>query len=118
MTDASTFRASLVDDRGVAVVGRSVQFFADGSATPFATASTNAFGTASVTYAFPPGTVGPHSIVAAYGGDSLYTSSLTSASFTVTKDATTLTYTGVTSSKPSKSLSLSAGAARTTAVES
>src|SRR3984957_6573942 len=64
VTDQATVKASLVDDQGHPVVGGSVQFYADGSATPFAGASTNAFGTASTSYAFPLGSVGPHSIVA------------------------------------------------------
>ena len=86
-----------------------MQFFADGSATPFASAATNAFGTASRTsYAFPLGSVGPHTIVAEFAGDSLYVPSQTSAAFSVGKDGTVLTYNGPSSSKPSHAVVLSA----------
>lgn len=108
VTDQAIVKASLVDDQGAAVVGRTVQFFADGSAIPFASASTNGFGTASTSYAFPLGSVGPHSIVAKFAGDSLYTSSQNTAAFSVGKDGTVLTYTGPLSSKPSHAVVLSA----------
>lgn len=108
VTDQATVKASLIDDLGHPVVGRTVQFFADGSATSFASAATNAFGTASTTYAFPLGSVGPHSIVAKFAGDSLYVSSQTTAAFSVAKDGTVLTYTGPTSAKPSHAVVLTA----------
>lgn len=108
VTDQATVKASLVDDQGAPVVGRTVQFFADGSATPFASAATNAFGTASTSSAFPLGSVGPHTIVAKFAGDSLYVSSQTTAAFSVGKDGTILTYNGPLSAKRSHAVVLSA----------
>jgi len=108
VTDPATIKASLVDDTGAAVVGRVVQFYADGSVTPFASAATNAFGTASVPYPWPLGSVGSHTIVAAFAGDGRYTQSQFSTAFSVSKDGTILTYTGLVSSKPSKALTMTA----------
>ena len=108
VTDPLTFKASLVDDRGAAVVGRVVNFYADGSAVPFASAPTNGLGIASATYAFPLGSVGTHSVVAAFSGDVLYTSNSFTSTFTVSKDATVLTYTGAVGAKPSHTAALSA----------
>lgn len=109
VTDAVTLTASLVDDRGSVVVGRTVQFFADGAAIPFATASTNSLGVASVQYAFPLGSVGTHSIVATFAGDGMYLpASSTGAVVPVAKDGTVLAYTGVTAVKPAHTATLSA----------
>jgi PKD repeat protein len=109
VTDQAPLSASLVDDQGHPVVGRTVNFFEDGSATPFTSAATNAMGIASTTFPFPLGSVGSHSITAQFAGDSVYTGSqFTESSFTVNKDGTTLTYTGPKSSSPSKTLPLSA----------
>lgn len=108
VTDQAIVKASLIDDLGNPVVGRTVQFFADGSAIPFASAATNAFGTASTSYAFPSGSVGPHSIVATFAGDSLYVSSQTTAAFSVGRDGTILTYDGPSSAKPSHAVVLTA----------
>jgi hypothetical protein len=49
-----------------------------------------------------------HTILAQFAGDSLYTLSQFTVSFSVTKDGTILTYTGVLSALPSKSVSLTA----------
>jgi PKD repeat protein len=106
VTDSAIVRASLIDDQGQPVVGRVVQFFADGSAVPFASAATDAAGNARVLYAFPLGSVGVHSIVAQYSGDGLYTSSVFSTTFTVSRDGTSLKYNGPASSSPSKSVVL------------
>lgn len=108
VTDLATYQASLVDDTGAPVVGGLVQFFADGSFFPFASATTNAAGTASVMYAFPVGNVGTHTVVAQYAGDTRYLASSSSTSFAVSKDGTGLKYTGPVSSKPSKSVAFSA----------
>ncbi len=109
VTDATTFQASLVDDTGQAVVGGTVQFFADGSAVPFASASTNTFGIASVQYAFPLGSVGTHTVVAKFAGTSKYTASHSSSTtFTVSKEGTVLTYTGTKSVKKAHTAAVSA----------
>lgn len=108
VTDAATFKASLVDDQGAPVVGRVIQFFADGSLTPFASAATNSSGKATTTFAFPLGSVGPHTVVAKFAGDSLYNTNQFSVPFTVSKDATHLTNNGVTVAKKSHAASLSA----------
>jgi hypothetical protein len=110
VTDSATFNASLIDDQGQPVVGRTVDYFADGSAVPFASAATNSFGHAIATFAFPNGAVGLHAIVAQFAGDSMYlsSSSLPAVSFTVNQDGTDLVYGGPLSSLPSKALTLSA----------
>jgi hypothetical protein len=108
VTDSSTFSASLIDDQGKAEVGRTVKFFADGSATPFASATTDGSGNVSVAYPFPLGSVGAHSIVGSFAGDGFYVPSSFSFGFNVAKDGTVTTYTGPASTQPSKSLTLSA----------
>jgi hypothetical protein len=106
VTDPATLSASLVDDQGQAVVGRTVSFYADGSSTAFASAATNAAGTASVAFPWPSGSAGTHTVVAKFGGDSMYRTSSFSTAFSVSKDGTILKYTGPASSKPSKSVTL------------
>jgi hypothetical protein len=108
VTDPATLSASLIDDQGQAAAGRTVSFYADGSATPFASAATNASGTASVAFPWPNGSVGTHTVVAKFTGDSMYRSSQFSVSFSVSKDGTILTYTGPTTSKPSRAVTLTA----------
>ncbi len=107
VTDPAVLLASVVDDHGAPVVGRVVDFFADGGLIPVATAATNSFGIARTTYVFPNGTVGTHTITAAFTGDSEYTASgFGPVTFNVLKDGTVLTYTGPLSSLPSKSVTL------------
>jgi PKD repeat protein len=108
VTDGATFRASVVDDLGQAVVGRTVSFYADGAATAFASASTNAFGIASATYAFPIGSVGTHTIDAVFTGDAAYTGASSTFLFTVNRDPTNLSYSGASGAKPSHPALLSA----------
>jgi hypothetical protein len=110
VTDSATFDTSLIDDQGQPVVGRTVDYFADGSAVPFASAATNSFGHAKATFAFPNGTVGMHTIIAQFAGDGMYLSSTSSpaVSYTVNKDGSGLLYGGPVSSLPSKALTLSA----------
>ena len=111
VTDPLNLQASLIDDHGAPVANRQVKFFLDGGATPIATATTDSAGVAQATYVFAAGqgNVGSHTITAAFAGDASYAPSSSSTSqLTVNKDATALTYTGPTSSKPSKSLTLSA----------
>lgn len=90
------------------MVGRTVSFYADGSTTPFASAAANASGTASVAFPWPNGSVGTHTVVAKFTGDSMYRSSQLSVSFSVSKDGAILEYTGPTTSKPSKAVTLTA----------
>jgi hypothetical protein len=108
VTDPAQLSASLIDDHGAPAVGRTVSFFADGSATPFASAATDAAGTATMAFPFPTGSVGMHTVVASFAGDSFYNPSQFSVSFSVSKDGTILKYTSATSSSPSKALPLSA----------
>jgi hypothetical protein len=57
---------------------------------------------------FANGTVGTHTIIAAFTGDGAYTASgLGPVTFNVLKDGTVLTYTGPPPSLPSKSVTLS-----------
>jgi len=108
VTDPATLKATLIDDQGAPVVGRIVSFYADGSATAFASAATDGSGVASVAFPFPNGSVGTHTIVAQFAGDSMYTLSQFTVSFSVAKDGTILAYTGALSANPSKAVSLTA----------
>jgi PKD domain/Bacterial Ig-like domain (group 3) len=116
-----TYAASVLDDLGDPVPGGVVDFYADGSATPFASAVTNSMGFAFATSTFPSGAAGSHTVTVRYAGDSRYTgSSYGPVPYTVTasgvsapgstarttgpaqadgaKLGTTLAYTGATAS--------------------
>jgi PKD repeat protein len=108
ITDNVALRASVVDEYGSAVVGRSVGFYFDGGLV--ASALTDSFGIAQASWAVPLGTtVVGHTIQARFAGDGLYNSGQSaSGPFTVSKENTVLTYTGVLKSKPSKPVVLTA----------
>jgi hypothetical protein len=108
VTDPAQLKASLIDDQGQPIVGRTVSFYADGSTTPFATAASDSSGNVAASYPFPLGSVGTHAITAKFAGDTLYKSSQFSVSFSISQDGTVLTYTGPTSSNPSRPVSLTA----------
>jgi hypothetical protein len=103
------YAASVLDDQGDPVASRVVNFYADGSTTPFTSAVTNSMGFAFATAVFPHGTEGNHTVTARFAGDWRYTgSSYGPVPYTVntdgsvrsvTKRGTTIAYTGATASE-------------------
>jgi PKD repeat protein len=91
ITFSTTLTAAIVDDQGAPVVGRVVQFYEQGSLTPFASATTTTSGTATTTYSFPFGTAGNNTIVAKFAGDSMYDTSQNVFTYVVTKAPLTVT---------------------------
>ncbi|HEX3334314.1 MAG TPA: PKD domain-containing protein [Acidimicrobiales bacterium] len=75
VTGRAIYAASVLDDLGDPVAGVVVDFYADGSSTPFTSAVTNSMGFAFATSGFPRGTVGSHTVTARYAGDARHTGS-------------------------------------------
>ena len=108
ITDLVQLRAAVVDEYGQPVVGRLAAFYLDGSL--IGSALTDTFGIAGTAWSVPLGTtVGGHALEVRFAGDGLYKSanSLTST-FSVSKEVTVLTNTGVLTSKSSKPVVLTA----------
>ena len=84
---ASTRRASLVDEYGTAVNGRSVSFTVDGAAA--GSGVTNSDGRAQVAWT-PALAAGSYATGAAFAGDSHYTAATGSGSVAIAKKATSL----------------------------
>ena len=101
----ATLGASLVDQFGAPVNGRTITF-AVGTDGPF-TALTNSSGIAVKSYT-PTLAAGSYTGSAMFAGDSLYNPSNSANAFVVAKKATTTTYTGATSGGPNKTVVLSA----------
>ena len=103
---STNLSASLVDQFGQAVNGRSVAFTLGGS--PAGSALTNAAGTASETTTV--GLVaGSYPVAASFAGDALYLASGPAANtYAVVAMGSKLTYTGSTFGSPNKSVALSA----------
>jgi PKD repeat protein len=102
---ASTVAASLVDEYGQAVNGRTITFTVD--TDPALTASTNSSGAASHSYT-PQLVAGAYSVLADFAGDSLYNGSNSTHSFNVSKKASSMAYTGALTGGPNKTIVLSA----------
>jgi hypothetical protein len=102
---ATALSASLVDEFGSAVPGRSVAFTVGGQSA--GAALTNSAGTAakSVVLAVAPG---DGQVSVAFAGDALYDASGTSTPYTIGAKGTTTVYTGAVKSQPNKVVSLSA----------
>ena len=102
---ATALSASLVDEFGSAVPGRSISFTVGGQAA--GSALTNGAGSAakSVVLTVAPG---DGQVSVAFAGDSLYDASGTSTPYTIGAKATTTVYTGAVKSQPNKVVSLSA----------
>jgi hypothetical protein len=75
VTGTVIYAASVLDDLGDPVADGIVEFYADGSTTPFAIAVTNSYGFAFATSTYPGGTASIHTVTARYAGDSRYTAS-------------------------------------------
>ena len=102
---AGQLSASLVDEYGVSLNGKSIAFFVDGPSA--GAASTNSSGIATRAYT-PLLDAGSYSTNAAFAGDSLYNASSDSGSITIARKATSVAYTGALSGGPNKTISLSA----------
>jgi PKD repeat protein len=102
---AASLSASLVDEYGQAVNGRSVSFQV-GTDGPF-NGLTNSSGIATKSYN-PTLAIGSYTGSSSFAGDALYNASSSSNSFGVAKKATTTTYTGALSGGPNKTVVLSA----------
>lgn len=100
-----TLSASLTDEFGQTVAGRSVSFSVDGS--PAGSSMTGAGGTASLAYT-PELAAGSHATGVSFAGDSLYDAASASGSISITQKATAVTYTGAASGLPNKTVTLSA----------
>ena len=98
--------ASLVDELGKAVPGRSIVFAIGAEAG--GAAATNSAGLASTTHllGLPAGS---YIATASFAGDSLYSAAApNSAAYTVNRKPTSVTYTGALNGGPNKAISLSA----------
>ena len=101
----ASLSASLVDEYGQTVNGRSISFGVD-SDGPLA-ALTNSSGIATRSYT-PTLGEGSYTGSSTFAGDSLYITSNSSNGFAVAKKATTTTYTGATTGGANKTIVLSA----------
>jgi len=99
-------QASVVDEFGSPVSGRTVTFAIDGVTVGSAPTGTN--GVATLIHA-PTVPAGVHTLTATMAADALYSGPTTgSSAFTVSKKATSLTYTGALTGSPNKVITLSA----------
>jgi PKD repeat protein len=96
---AGARRASLVDEFGAAVTGRTVDFTVNGVAA--GSSVTNASGTAQVAWT-PLLDAGSYATGASFAGDSMYESASGSNSVSIARKASTVTYTGTTTGAPNK----------------
>lgn len=102
----TSLSGSLVDELGSAVPGRTI-VFAIGT-QPSTSAATNSSGRASTTYLLALG-AGSYTASATFAGDSLYSAAVPStAAYSVSQKPTSVTYTGVLTGGPNKTVSLSA----------
>jgi PKD repeat protein len=98
-------RATLVDEFGQVVSGRTVEFAVNGS--PVGSSVTNSSGQAQVAWT-PLLDAGTYGTTASFAGDALYASATGSNSVVIARKATTLAYTGATTGGPNKTVVLSA----------
>ena len=101
----TSLRASLVDEYGANLNGKSIDFSVD--AAPAGSASTNSFGIAMQAYT-PLVNAGLHLANAAFAGDTLYNASNGGGSIDVARKGTSVTYTGALNGGPNKTVGLSA----------
>ena len=97
--------ASLVDEYGIAVNGRQIDFFVDGLGV--GSSSTDSAGIAVRSYT-PLLDAGIYATQAGFAGDAYYNSSFDAGSIEVAKKATSVTYTGALNGGPNKIVGLSA----------
>lgn len=100
-----TLSASLVDEYGQTVNGRSVSFSVDGVGK--GSTNTNSSGIATKAYT-PDESAGTYDTAAAFAGDALYEPSSTDGAIAIAEKATSVTYTGALKGGPNKTITLSA----------
>jgi hypothetical protein len=94
--DTFTATATLTEDGGAPIVGRTVDFkLGAGTGSESCSGPTDPSGTASCPLT-PNEAAGSYPIVASFAGDGFYSPSSDSQTFTITKEETTTTYTGPT----------------------
>ncbi len=101
----TTLSASLIDEYGVSLSGKSIAFTVDGASVGSAT--TNSSGIASISYT-PSLAAGTYATGASFAGDALYNASADAGSLTIGRKATVVTYTGALNGGPNKTVGLSA----------
>ena len=101
----ATLSASLVDEYGETVNGRSITF--EVGSDPTLVALTNSSGIATKSYA-PGLDAGSYTGTSTFAGDTRYNGSSSSNTFVVAKKATGTQYTGATTGAPNKTIVLSA----------
>jgi hypothetical protein len=98
-------RATLVDEFGQIVSGRTVEFAVDGGGA--GSSVTNSNGQAQVAWT-PLLDAGTYGTTAAFAGDGLYAPATGTNNVVVSRKATTMSYTGATTGGPNKTVTLSA----------
>ena len=102
---AGQLRASLVDEFGQAVNGRTMAFSVNGAAA--GSVVTNSAGLGAVAWT-PSLAAGTYPTTASFGGDTLYSSAAGSGSVVIARKATTVVYTGTLTGGANKTITLSA----------
>ncbi len=102
---AGQLSASLVDEYGVSLNGKSITFSVNGASV--GAAATNSSGTAALAYT-PLLDAGTYPTDAAFAGDSLYNPSSNTGSIAIARKATSVAYTGALTGGPNKTITLSA----------
>ena len=101
----STLRASLVDEYGASLNGKSIAFTVNGASA--GSAATNSSGIATTAFT-PLLAAGSYPTDAAFAGDGLYNSSNGGGSIAIAKKASSVAYTGALNGGPNKTITLSA----------
>jgi hypothetical protein len=102
---AAHLRASLVDEFGQTVNGRTMTFKVDGADSGTAVTNSSGLGSTAWTPSLAAGTYGTS---ASFAGDTLYTPATGTGSVAIARKATTTTYTGTLTGGANKSITLSA----------
>ena len=100
-----TRRASLVDEFGALVSGRTIEFSVAGSSV--GSSVTSSSGSAQIAWT-PLLDAGSYTAAASFAGDSLYAAADGSNSVVISRKASALTYSGATNGGPNKTVTLSA----------
>ncbi len=102
---AGTLRASLVDQFGANVSGRSITFAVNGAAAGSSVTGSGGIATTAFTPLLDGGT---YATSATFAGDSLYVGNAGTGSIAIAKKASSVTYTGALTGGPNKAITLSA----------
>jgi hypothetical protein len=100
-----TLRASLVDQFGANVSGRSITFAVNGAAAGSSVTGSGGIATTAFTPLLDGGT---YATSATFAGDSMYIANAGTGSIAIAKKASSVSYTGALTGGPNKSITLSA----------